>query len=125
VKITLKEINKVQYVACMNPTAGSFVIDPRLQRHFAVFAIGFPGGDALQTIYHTILKQHLASQIHHFPSNVQRIVPSIIYSALTLHQKVASNFLPVRPTSSSTNQQCTLNNFFSAFSDRNQIPLHF
>ena len=33
-KMTLKEISNVQYVACMNPTAGSFTINTRLQRHF-------------------------------------------------------------------------------------------
>jgi len=38
-KLTLKEIHNTQYISCMNPTAGSFVIDPRLQRHFAVFAV--------------------------------------------------------------------------------------
>lgn len=38
-KLTLKEIHNTQYVSCMNPTAGSFTIDPRLQRHFAVFAV--------------------------------------------------------------------------------------
>ena len=42
-KLTLKEIHNVQYVACMNPTAGSFTINPRLQRHFSVFAVSFPG----------------------------------------------------------------------------------
>lgn len=30
-KLTLKEITNTQYVACMNPTAGSFTIDSRLQ----------------------------------------------------------------------------------------------
>lgn len=30
-KLTLKDIHNCQYVACMNPTAGSFTIDPRLQ----------------------------------------------------------------------------------------------
>ncbi len=30
-KLTLKEISNAQYVACMNPTAGSFTIDSRLQ----------------------------------------------------------------------------------------------
>jgi len=38
-KLTLKEIYNTQYVSCMNPTAGSFTINPRLQRHFAVFAV--------------------------------------------------------------------------------------
>ncbi|VEL13689.1 unnamed protein product [Protopolystoma xenopodis] len=31
IKLSLKEISNTQYVACMNPTAGSFTIDPRLQ----------------------------------------------------------------------------------------------
>ncbi|CAI9715296.1 Hypothetical predicted protein [Octopus vulgaris] len=31
VKLTLKDIHNAQYVACMNPTAGSFTIDARLQ----------------------------------------------------------------------------------------------
>lgn len=30
-KLSLKEIHNTQYVACMNPTAGSFNINPRLQ----------------------------------------------------------------------------------------------
>ena len=30
-KLTLKEVHNCQYVACMNPTAGSFTINPRLQ----------------------------------------------------------------------------------------------
>lgn len=30
-KLTLKEVHNCQYVACMNPTSGSFTIDPRLQ----------------------------------------------------------------------------------------------
>lgn len=42
-KLILKDINNVQYVACMNPTAGSFTINSRLQRHFSVFAVSFPG----------------------------------------------------------------------------------
>ncbi len=41
-KLSLKEINNCQYVSCMNPTSGSFTIDPRLQRHFSVFAVSFP-----------------------------------------------------------------------------------
>ena len=41
-KLTPKDIHSVQYIACMNPTAGSFTINPRLQRHFATFAVSFP-----------------------------------------------------------------------------------
>ena len=30
-KLTLKDIHSAQYISCMNPTAGSFTINPRLQ----------------------------------------------------------------------------------------------
>ncbi len=42
-KLTQKNINNTQYVACMNPTAGSFEINPRLQRLFMTLAMDFPG----------------------------------------------------------------------------------
>ena len=42
-KLIQKNINNTQYVACMNPTAGSFVINPRLQRLFMTIAMEFPG----------------------------------------------------------------------------------
>ncbi|PKU33464.1 dynein heavy chain axonemal [Limosa lapponica baueri] len=91
-KLTLKDIHNCQYVACMNPTAGSFTIDSRLQRHFCVFAVSFPGQEALLTIYSTILAQHLALQ--KMPQAVQKLQPQLVATALALHQKVASTFLP-------------------------------
>lgn len=93
-KITLKDIHNVQYVACMNPTAGSFIINPRLQRHFAVFSVGFPGQEALQTIYKTILHQHLTSTVHKFGPAIQNVCQSIVNTALMLHSRVAGTFLP-------------------------------
>jgi dynein heavy chain len=30
-KITIKDIGSTQYLSCMNPTAGSFIVNPRLQ----------------------------------------------------------------------------------------------
>ncbi|XP_075576162.1 dynein axonemal heavy chain 17 isoform X2 [Pelecanus crispus] len=91
-KLTLKDIHNCQYVACMNPTAGSFTIDPRLQRHFCVFAVSFPGQEALLAVYSTILAQHLALQ--KVPPAVQKLQPQLVAAALALHQKVASTFLP-------------------------------
>jgi P-loop containing dynein motor region len=58
-KLTVKNISKTQLVACMNPTAGSFEINPRLQRWFATFAIGLPETMSLHTIYLTFLTGHL------------------------------------------------------------------
>ncbi|NWR75951.1 DYH9 protein, partial [Centropus unirufus] len=91
-KLSLKEIMNVQYVSCMNPTAGSFTINPRLQRHFCVFALSIPGQDALSRIYSTILTQHLASG--NFSGAVQKSAQQLIALALGLHQKVAATFLP-------------------------------
>ena len=33
-KLAMKTVEKCQYVAALNPTAGSMEINPRLQRHF-------------------------------------------------------------------------------------------
>uniref|UniRef100_A0A8C0E5M4 Dynein axonemal heavy chain 9 n=1 Tax=Balaenoptera musculus TaxID=9771 RepID=A0A8C0E5M4_BALMU len=91
-KLSLKEVMNVQYVSCMNPTAGSFTINPRLQRHFSVFAVSFPGADALSSIYCTILTQHL--KLGNFPAPLQKCVPQLTRLALTFHQKIATTFLP-------------------------------
>ena len=53
-KLARRNVIQTQMVACMNPTAGSFLINPRLQRWFATFAIGLPGPVSLMTIYQTV-----------------------------------------------------------------------
>ena len=63
----------------MNPTAGSFTINPRLQRQFAVFAVSFPGMDALESIYKQIFTSHL--EFNKFSgsfSNRYPLAPSIL-----------------------------------------------
>ncbi|XP_072167681.1 dynein beta chain, ciliary [Diadema setosum] len=92
IKLSLKEIHKCQYVSCMNPSAGSFTINPRLQRHFSVFALSFPGQDALSTIYSSILSQHL--QMIGCPTAIQKLSSVVVAATLDLHKKVAQTFLP-------------------------------
>ena len=46
----------------MNPYAGSFEVNPRLQRHMVTFAVGFPDQHSLFTIYNTFLEGHLKVQ---------------------------------------------------------------
>ncbi|XP_054565087.1 dynein axonemal heavy chain 9 [Eptesicus fuscus] len=91
-KLSLKEITNVQYVSCMNPTSGSFTINPRLQRHFSIFVLSFPGADALSSIYSSILTQHLS--LGNFPASLQKSTPQLINLALSFHQKIATTFLP-------------------------------
>jgi len=57
-----------------------------------VFAVSFPGQEALTTIYNTILAQHLA--FRSAPMVVQRMSSQLVASALALHQKVTATFLP-------------------------------
>lgn len=94
VKLQLKDIHNCQYVSCMNPTAGSFTINPRLQRHFCVFAVNFPSGESLTKIYTDILVQHLSNPHLKFPPTVVRVAPLLITAAMSLHQKMAQQFLP-------------------------------
>ncbi|KAJ3191413.1 hypothetical protein HK101_007802 [Irineochytrium annulatum] len=89
-KLTLKEIHNCQYVACMNPTAGSFTISGRLGRHFASFAVNFPGVESLQSIYLQILQAHLKI----FTPSIQKISEKLVTATLGLHKKVSAVFLP-------------------------------
>ncbi|KAK9702182.1 Dynein heavy chain region D6 P-loop domain [Popillia japonica] len=93
-KLTLKDIHNVQYVSCMNPTAGSFTINPRLQRHFCVFALSFPSQDAVFHIYNNILSQHIGNTHHKFSYTLAKVVEPIVHAALALHNKVATTYLP-------------------------------
>ncbi|KAM6995333.1 dynein axonemal heavy chain 11 [Tautogolabrus adspersus] len=91
-KRTLKEIHNTQFVACMNPTAGSFNINPRLQRHFSVFAVNLPSPKALMSIYTPILCGHLKQK--HFSPLVQSSATAVIQAAISLHHKILHSFLP-------------------------------
>ncbi|KAM6202712.1 dynein axonemal heavy chain 11 isoform 2-T2 [Rhynchocyon petersi] len=91
-KVTLREIHNCQYVACMNPLVGSFTINPRLQRHFTVFAFNFPSADALNTIYGQILGSHFEQQA--FGPSILKSGPTVIQATIAFHQMMIRNFLP-------------------------------
>ncbi|XP_072155544.1 dynein beta chain, ciliary isoform X1 [Bemisia tabaci] len=93
-KLSLKDIHNCQYVSCMNPTAGSFTINPRLQRHFCVLAVSFPNAESLSTIYHSILSQHFANPEYRFPHIVARMCPNVVTATIALHNKAGQVFLP-------------------------------
>ncbi|KAF1335383.1 Dynein heavy chain, partial [Globisporangium splendens] len=89
-KLQTQNILNTQVVAGMNPTAGSFLIDPRLQRHFCTFATGMPEAPSLVTIYETFLGGHLSSFCDEL-SNVQ-FSNALIKAALSLHTSVVNTF---------------------------------
>ena len=89
-KLQLRVIQNVQFLSSMNPTCGSFVVNPRLQRHFMIFAIGFPGSEALMTIFSTFLKGHLKNFDEALSD--EQFAHKLIQAALELHNRVASTF---------------------------------
>ncbi|XP_034234645.1 dynein beta chain, ciliary [Thrips palmi] len=93
-KLTLKDIHNCQYVSCMNPTAGSFTINPRLQRHFCVFAISFPHNESLNSIYSQILSQHFSNPEYRFHASIGRLVNAVVTASLAVHHKCSQVFLP-------------------------------
>lgn len=64
----------ILFCACMNPKAGSFQVNLRLQRHFTVLTTFMPTAALISSIYSTILEKHLAG----FPVPVQRLLDPIV-----------------------------------------------
>ncbi|KAI8473051.1 MAG: flagellar outer dynein arm heavy chain beta [Monoraphidium minutum] len=91
-KILLKEIQNCQYAAAMNPTAGSFNITPRMQRHFVTFAVQMPGSDIVRSIYSAIVEGHVAGA--GLDEGVSRLAPKLVDATIELHRMVMHTFLP-------------------------------
>ncbi|TYZ65632.1 hypothetical protein PybrP1_006817 [[Pythium] brassicae (nom. inval.)] len=87
-----KEIVDVQYLSAMNPTAGSFIIDERLQRHYALFACMMPSREDLKTIYSSILKGHFQSA--GFGAACAGSCDAFVAVSILLHEDIANRFLP-------------------------------
>ena len=87
-KLQQKVLLNTQYLAAMNPTAGSFIVNPRLQRRFNTFAINFPSGECLNSIYSTFLLGHLSK----FNEEVKELGKRIVQAGLMLHKRVSATF---------------------------------
>jgi dynein heavy chain len=87
-----KEVVDVQYVSAMNPTAGSFTITERLQRHFSTFTCTMPSRSDLNMIYNSVFCGHL--EMGGFDNVIRNICASITEAALSLHEQVVVKFLP-------------------------------
>ena len=89
-KILERKISNCLLSACMNPTAGSFTITPRMQRHFATFAVQMPPPEIVKTIYSQIVEGHLAD----FDTEVSGLAPKLVEAMIDLHKMVMNGFLP-------------------------------
>ena len=88
IKLTWKNILNCQWISCMNPTAGCFYVNPRLQLRFATYAMGFPLPSSLLQIFSTFLSGHL----QYFSEDIQTACTNIINAALDLQAGVTENF---------------------------------
>ncbi|OQR95645.1 dynein heavy chain, partial [Thraustotheca clavata] len=87
-KFTQKQLTDCQFVSCMNPAAGSFQINPRLQRHFITFAFALPNATSLLSIYQTFLDGHFAD----FNEDIKRLSSTLLKGALALHTQITAAF---------------------------------
>eukprot|EP00946_MAST-07B_sp_MAST-7B-sp1_P001405 g1405.t1 len=87
-KLGPKHILDCQYIAAMNHTAGSFFINPRLQRHFVTFAVGMPGQSSLQTIFGTFLDGHLKD----FDDGIKEMSKMVVGAALAMDAAMTKGF---------------------------------
>ena len=78
--------------AAMNPTAGSFSISSRLQRHFATFAVPMPGDSDLRSVFAGVLASRLVAG--KFAGSVLAIAGALVAATLELRATAALRFLP-------------------------------
>ncbi|MCQ2816062.1 MAG: AAA family ATPase, partial [archaeon] len=87
-KMELMEFVQIQFIAAMNPTAGSFNINPRLQRHFWICSIPFPSDDNIRTIFQFFLSHHFEK----FHPSIQEISKGLVVGIVKLHKTVFTTF---------------------------------
>jgi hypothetical protein len=98
--VAMREVQGCQLAAAMNPSAGSFTITPRMQRHFCCLAVHMPGADVARAVYGQVLSGHLESSSAagagggSFSADVAALAPRLVDAAVELHRLVASTFLP-------------------------------
>ena len=85
-----KEVHDVQFAAAMNPTAGSFTIASRLQRHFFIFGTTIPSEGDLFRIYTSILGAHL----ERFEPRVAQLASTTVAAVLDIFAAASKKFLP-------------------------------
>ncbi|KDO33137.1 hypothetical protein SPRG_01949 [Saprolegnia parasitica CBS 223.65] len=85
-----KTMQDVQFVACMNHKAGSFGINPRLQRHFATFGVLFPTRSECASLFGALWHHHMS----HFSDAVKKMAPGLLAATMDLHADLREHFVP-------------------------------
>ena len=120
IKIILKEIVDLRYVAAMNPKSGTFTILDRVLRHFAVFSTNMPDRLDLIKIYGQILSGHWAK----FNYNIRdTLTQTITQATIDLHAAIVKDFLP---TAIKFHYQWNMREMFNIFQGmcKSMVKLH-
>ena len=79
------QIVDVQFLSAMNPTAGSFEICERLQRHFATFSCQMPSASDLKLVYSSILSGHMLG----WGDSINTMCARIVDASILIHSLVS------------------------------------
>jgi dynein heavy chain len=95
-KLTPRSVSGVQALAAMNPAAGAFAVNPRLQRLFFAVGVAPPGREALMRIFGAVLGAHLSNPAlcggQGAPEDVQSLGARLLQASLALHERVQASF---------------------------------
>lgn len=81
------QIVDVQFLSAMNPTAGSFEICERLQRHFATFSCQMPSSSDLKLVYSSILSGHMLG----WGDSINTMCARIVDASILIHSLVSQS----------------------------------
>jgi len=73
-----RDLVDIFFTACMNPKAGSFMVNPRLQRRFTVVTCFTPTSQMIAGIYNAVLERHLAG----FTPAIQKLCDPIVQATI-------------------------------------------
>ena len=87
-----EKIVDCQFMACMNPKAGSFVIDTRLQRHYTVMSCLTAERTILDQIYRQVMESHLRT----FDPSISGLSSKFVQATIDIFRSITDNpqFMP-------------------------------
>lgn len=93
IKGTAKDVAGIQFVAAMNPTAGSFTISPRVQRHFCTVFVPMPAPHTISSMFGELVNAHMSG-----PGWIEekslRLGQRLVDATVDLHKAVVQSFVP-------------------------------
>ncbi|KAL8275355.1 hypothetical protein Esti_000677 [Eimeria stiedai] len=109
-KMQMKDIRNTQVLAAMNPTAGSFTVNPRLSRHFWVLNVPMPELASVFAIYSSILNGFFGAR--NFRKAVKEQLMPLIKATMSIHSKVTQTF---RKTAANFHYEFNMRHLTSVF----------